>query len=150
MNKTRLFWVKNYTMCVFEQLLFGSGLDQFWSYQESFLVVILNPIDLSLSWIRECGVPFFPFHFSILSTKSVWVKILPVIHFSPNIHFSFCFIAFCVTKILKFKLSNQFREFGGKMIIFGILDSSSSLIESKHVILPRKSNKNIYNFHGWL
>ena len=74
-------------MCDFEQLLFGSGLDQFWSYQESFLVVILNPIDLSLSWIRECGVPFFPFHFSILPTKSVWVKILLFIHFSPNFNF---------------------------------------------------------------
>ena len=95
-----------------------------WSYQESFLVVILNPIDLSLSWIRKCGVPFFPFHFSILSTKSVWVKILPYIHFSPNTHFSFCFIAFWITRILKFKLSKQFREFGGKMTIFGILDSS--------------------------
>jgi hypothetical protein len=23
-----------------------------------------------------------------------------------------------------------------------------SLIESKHVILPRKSNENIYNYHG--
>ena len=61
--------MKNYTICVFEQLLLGSGLNQFWSYQESFLVVILNPIDLSLSWIRKCGVPFsfHPFLFD-------WVK----------------------------------------------------------------------------
>jgi hypothetical protein len=33
--------------------------------RNSFLVAILAPIDLSLSWIRKCGVPVYPFHFFV-------------------------------------------------------------------------------------